>query len=223
MENGYSYVDYATQATLTADTYIVTVPRGTEKVTLSFPENRLAYNYTKDGEYLGGYYPGDTYMTGALTAEVPLDYGSDATPADGEIDYIQVQTPYDAAWNSVLLFTVTFRFEEAEQPILEAVPGSDVHGEYLLDSGDGSFDAGLTLYNESAEARTVNVLLATYDADGRMIDLQMETVEVAAGGSRDQTLSTEAAGADTFSLLVLDESFGILTESKKLSTADFPG
>ncbi len=106
----YTYYDYVSQSNKTVDTYVVTVPKGTESVTLTFPENRLAYNYTKAGDYLGGYYPGDTYKVGALTAAVPLDFSDDATQADGEIDYVQVQTPYDDAYNSTLLYAVTFRY-----------------------------------------------------------------------------------------------------------------
>ena len=77
-----------------------------------FSDNILAYNYTKDGEYLCGYYDGDTLYTGSLTASVPVDYGTESAPADGEPDYIQIQTPYDQDWNSTLLYAVTFAYDE---------------------------------------------------------------------------------------------------------------
>ena len=114
-ENAYTYTPYG-GSPYDVDVYTVTVPAGTEKVLLTFTENRLAYNYTAAGEYLGGLYTGDTYMTGALTAEVPVDYGDDVTPADGEIDYIQVQTPYDAAWNSTVIYAITFKFAGGTAP-----------------------------------------------------------------------------------------------------------
>ena len=182
-QNGYSYVDYATQATLTADTYVVTVPQGTEKVTLSFPENRLAYNYTKGGEYLGGYY--EDFMTGALTAEVPLDYGSDTTPADGEMDYIQVQTPYDADYNSVLLFTITFRIEgepevteleitnntgmfKAVTASLETLDGNTTLVMALSGSGYGNLFKGTDEEAAANGAQTENWIVGELNADGKL-------------------------------------------------------
>lgn len=121
VEDGYTYTDYAGKVTV-VDTYIVTVPQGTETVLLTFGENRLAYNYTAAGDYLGGYY--EDYQAGAATATVPLDYGDSTTQADGEIDYIQVQTPYDAAWNSVLLYAITFRYADEEpEPSEPEEPG----------------------------------------------------------------------------------------------------
>ncbi|MBR4657019.1 MAG: S-layer homology domain-containing protein [Oscillospiraceae bacterium] len=111
LKDSYTYVDSMSYS-VTVDTYVVSVPQGTENVTLTFPENRIAYNYTKDGTYLGGYY--EDFMTGAATAVVPLDFSSDSVPADGEIDYIQVQTPYDAGWNTTVLYAITFRYEEPD-------------------------------------------------------------------------------------------------------------
>ncbi|MCR5183003.1 MAG: cell wall-binding repeat-containing protein [Clostridia bacterium] len=108
--DNYSYYDYMTGATQTVGTFTVTIPRGTETVDLDFTDNVICYNYTKDGTYLGGYY--SDFMTGSTEAHgVPVDYGDSTTPADGAIDYIQVQTPYDAAYNTTLLYTITFRYD----------------------------------------------------------------------------------------------------------------
>ncbi|MBR5740122.1 MAG: hypothetical protein IKX81_02385, partial [Firmicutes bacterium] len=108
--DNYSYYDYMLGTTTMVGTFTVTVPHGTEFVDLDFSDNVICYNYTKDGTYLGGYY--SDFMTGSTEAhDVPLDYGDTMTPADGEIDYIQVQTPYDEAYNSTLLYTITFKYD----------------------------------------------------------------------------------------------------------------
>ena len=110
--DGYAYRDMITlEYAGTVDVFVVTVPQGTETALLTFTENRLVYNYTAEGDYLGGYY--EDYMTGASTAEVPLDYGDDSIPADGVPDYLQVQTPYYDGEHSTLLYAVTFRWEGA--------------------------------------------------------------------------------------------------------------
>ena len=109
--NAYSYYDYMSGKTTQVAVYTVTVPAGTETVDFEFSDNILAYNYTKDGNYLCGYYDGDTLYTGSLTASVPVDYGTESAPADGVPDYIQIQTPYDKDWNSTLLYAVTFAYD----------------------------------------------------------------------------------------------------------------
>ena len=109
--NAYSYYDYMSGKTTQVAVYTVTVPAGTETVDFEFSDNILAYNYTKDGNYLCGYYDGDAMYTGSLTASVPVDYGTESAPADGEPDYIQIQTPYDKDWNSTLLYAVTFAYD----------------------------------------------------------------------------------------------------------------
>lgn len=109
--NAYSYYDYMSGKTAQVAVYTVTVPAGTGTVDFEFSDNILAYNYTKDGNYLCGYYDGDTLYTGSLTASVPVDYGTESAPADGEPDYIQIQTPYDKDWNSTLLYAVTFAYD----------------------------------------------------------------------------------------------------------------
>jgi hypothetical protein len=108
----------------------------------------------------------------------------------------------------------------ADANVLNAVNDSDVHATCKLDGEGESISADLTLYNENAEKKTANVLLAVYDANGQMIDLQMETVEVDAGGSLDLSISTDKTDADGLTLMVLDDVFGILTECRKVKTAE---
>ena len=109
--NAYSYYDYMSGKTTQVAVYTVTVPEGTVTVDFEFSDNILAYNYTKDGNYLCGYYDGDTLYTGSLKASIPVDFGTESSPADGEPDYIQIQTPYDKDWNSTLLYAVTFAYD----------------------------------------------------------------------------------------------------------------
>ena len=107
--DNYSYQDYMTGTTQTVGTYTVTIPAGTTAVDLNFSDNVLCYNYTRDGQYLGGLY--SDFETGSPEAlGVMVDYSDSMTQADGEIDYIQVQTPYDSAWNTTLLYTITFKY-----------------------------------------------------------------------------------------------------------------
>lgn len=107
--DAYSYYDYFTQTTTTVMVYTVKIPSGTETVDLTFSDPVLAYSYTKDGTYLAGWYSGDAMYTGGTSASVAVDYdGGSAAPADGEIDYIQVQSPYDESWHSTLYYAITF-------------------------------------------------------------------------------------------------------------------
>ena len=115
--NAYRYYDYMTQKTVTVAVYTLTVPSDAETVDFLFSDNCLAYSYTKNGDYLNGWYSGDSYMTGSKTASVSVDYGTQSAPADGEPDYIQIQTPYDSDWNSRLLYAVTFKKEGADPEI----------------------------------------------------------------------------------------------------------
>ena len=101
--NAYEYYDYYHQSTVHVMLYTVSVPQGTKSVQLRTSDNVLLYNYDGAGTYLSGWYTGDAMYTGGTAAEVTLD-----SNGDGKTDFIQVQTPYDTAWNSTLLYAVTF-------------------------------------------------------------------------------------------------------------------
>ena len=95
---------------VSADLYVVQVPEGTREVTLTFPEELLAYAYDGAGSYLaacGDYGDG---TAGAYTAVVTAGVDG-ALPAS-----VRVQTPYDASWNSTLLYAVTFTTDGAGEP-----------------------------------------------------------------------------------------------------------
>ena len=177
-ENGYRYKDMAGRDYVgTVDAYVVTVPAGTEKVLLTFAENRLAYNYTAAGDYLGGYY--EDWQAGALTAEVPLDYGTESAPADGEIDYIQVQTPYDDALNSVLLYAVTFRLAGGEEPGPEAPeePGGPLTPAQVRDAIAARYAAAGCAADANAPWLTADMMayLAAFpDTEYRLSEAQLQ-------------------------------------------------
>lgn len=110
----YSYYDYMTGKTVKVASFTLTIPEETETVDLVFSDNVLVYNYTKDGVYLGGFYV--DFETGGTTASVMVDYGDSITAADGEFDCIQVQSPYDASWNSTLFYVITFDDGSEDDP-----------------------------------------------------------------------------------------------------------
>ena len=101
--SAYEYYDFYHQSTVHVMLYTVSVPQGTKSVQLCTSDNVLLYNYDGTGTYLSGWYTGDAMYTGGTAAEVTLD-----SNGDGKTDFIQVQTPYDTAWNSTLLYAVTF-------------------------------------------------------------------------------------------------------------------
>ncbi|MBQ7703633.1 MAG: terpene cyclase/mutase family protein, partial [Firmicutes bacterium] len=157
----YSYTDWL-GVTSIVGTYTVTLPYGTEKVDLDFSDNVLCYNYTKDGNYLGGYYV--DFETGGKEAHgIPVDYSDAMTPADGEFDYIQVQTPYDEAYNSTLLYTVTFEyvnppFTTDNGTITGPVKGGYQYTAYVYDPEDPEADSyGYVAKPGEADLFTVNL------------------------------------------------------------------
>ena len=131
---GYTYVNWSNVAS-TVDLYTVTVPAGTESVKLSFDSEKLCYNYAFTGEgapsvtdadYLSGAVADGVVQSGLVTFTVPVDsqvmnYDGTTAPADGVIDFVQIQTPYDEAWNSDVLFAITFAFENADEELIAPV------------------------------------------------------------------------------------------------------
>ena len=109
--------------------YTVAIPLGVNKVDLTFSENVIAYNYSSAGEYLDGYYT--NFMEGSKTGTVPVNanvkaiesaYGT--IEADAEFDIIQVQTPYDASWNSYMPYGISFKYA-APAPLTIGLSAAD--------------------------------------------------------------------------------------------------
>ena len=185
--NGYQYTDYLGAVTL-CDLYTFTIPAGTESVTVDFARNSLCYNYAATGSDAAaanndGYLTGavDDYSVGVSSAECMVDY-------DGEngFDYLQIQTPYDAMWNTTVLYAITF-----EEPADDAAPFTAFAGDTelteIVKTADGytpyDYDpetwapvpaAPVPLYTVSVPAGTEsvelrfpeNVLAYNYSADG---------------------------------------------------------
>ena len=115
----------------TVPLYTVDVGEHGAAVTLSFGvETRLAYGYTADGAYVasyGDYGDGTVGQTTAQIAELP--------------DFVRVQTPYDASWNSETLYAVAFE-RSALQPeppaptVSEEELLSNIAASYVNDSGE---------------------------------------------------------------------------------------
>ena len=123
-EQAYTYTNWS-NAAFSVDLYTIVVPEGTEAVKLSFDSEKLCYNYAFTGEgaasvtdadYLSGAVADENTQDGQISFTVPLDsklvnYDGTTSPADGVIDFVQIQTPYDANWTSSVLFAITFKTE----------------------------------------------------------------------------------------------------------------
>ena len=106
-KDGYEYYDWMAGANVTTDLYTVAVPLiYIEKITLDFGDNVFVYyGYDANGNYAASY----GSASGQSSVEIP-DFDN----------YIYVQTPYDADYNSDMMGVVCFK------PVFEAyVSGTD--------------------------------------------------------------------------------------------------
>ncbi len=113
-ENAYSYFDYMKGEMVTVGVYTIKVPNKAEAVDLKVASPCLHYNYTADGEFIGGWV--EDYTKGDAEFSALLDYSDEYTASDGEFDYIQIQSPYDASWNSTLYYCITFDMDGVLPP-----------------------------------------------------------------------------------------------------------
>ncbi len=218
--DGYAYRDMITlEYAGTVDVFVVTVPKGTETALLTFAENRLVYNYTAEGDYLGGYY--EDYINGASAAEVPLDYGDDSIPADGVPDYLQVQTPYYDGEHSTLLYAVTFRWEGAgpdpEDPEQPEEPEGPSAAEEVRDTiaaryASCNFSGDQNVFWLTADMMAY--LAAFPDTEYRLSDEQKRTLTDKAI----ETLATTTAQSDAAKCVVALSSLGC--DLTQLTTAE---
>ena len=215
VEDGYAYLDMMGEEIAGyADTYVVTVPQGTEKVTLTFTENRLAYNYTPDGEYLYGYYPGDTYMVGALTAEVTLDYDDDGKP-----DYIQVQLPYDSSFTIYLLYTITFKLAGGEEPcpVDPEQPGGTLTPEQVRDAIAAKYAGEGCAADANAAWLTADMMayLGTFpDTENKLSDEELQALT----DKFIDALAQASSASDAAKYIIALAAMGC--DSTQLTTAD---
>lgn len=104
--DNYEYLDYMTGETTKVGTYMISIPDEADSIDFVTTDPVLHYNYTREGEFLGGWVT--NFQEGDTSFTQVVDYGDDMTPADNVIDYIQIQSPYDDAYNSTLLYTISF-------------------------------------------------------------------------------------------------------------------
>ncbi len=149
--------------TMEGDLYTISIPKGTEEVTLDFGAERLAYNYDSNGTYIAGGVPDPTVGQYAYTVKTDAEpvntEGVVIGEADGIIDYIQVQTPYvqDAEGNwsgGEFLYAITFRYVDTSlakssyvftgKAIRPAVKGLDARVKYSGNRNVGKATAKAT-------------------------------------------------------------------------------
>ncbi|MCQ2405700.1 MAG: S-layer homology domain-containing protein [Oscillospiraceae bacterium] len=116
---GYIYPE------MQCDLYTIVVPAGTETVDFTFSEACLPFGYDDDAynctegmtEYGGGF-------TGTTSATRSVDRDK-----AGKSDFVQVQSPYDGADNSVCFYAITFKTaaEDAEISITLANGGEIIN------------------------------------------------------------------------------------------------
>ena len=173
-EQAYTYTNWS-NAAFSVDLYTIVVPEGTEAVKLSFDSEKLCYNYAFTGEgaasvtdadYLSGAVADENTQDGQISFTVPLDsklvnYDGTTAPADGVIDFVQIQTPYDAEWNTSVLYAVTFKTEPVTSDNISALFGDvaadaeyaeavawAVGKDITAGTGNGNFGTGKTITRE---------------------------------------------------------------------------
>lgn len=179
------YKNYFSEPTV--DLYTVQIPVGTTQVDLTYQNEYLTYSYSgcinNDGvvigaEYLGGWGVSNDGKTGSMTVTMPVDCvpkdpnGNDKE-ADGLIDYIQVQKPYNADWSGgELQYAITFKY--VDMPFTATYDGSPLNVTAL--NADGYAGNG-PLYTVTVpkSAKSVelsfpeNYILYNYDGNGNWL------------------------------------------------------
>ena len=106
-EQAYLYKEYSAAMPYYYNLYTVTIPYGTKEVTLKLSKESLVYNYDGNGNYIAGWV--DDYTKGSSEVTVSVDAKDYYGVADGVLDYIQVQNPYNADYSGgELRYAITF-------------------------------------------------------------------------------------------------------------------
>ena len=168
----------------TAPQYEVEVPADTEKVTVIFGEERLAYGYDETGNYVAAYGDYGDGTTGQKTATIT---------ADNLTEYIRVQTPYDSSGYSELLYAIHLLTEDAD--VSEPTEG-EVSVEELLKNIAKS-------YEEGSDDGWIIMDMAAYE------DLGLDSTTTSAAAEQKyinaaiESVSQENAGETTYSKAIL--------------------
>ena len=229
-EGAYSYTNWQGTETKVA-LHTVTIPEGTTAVDLKIENPVLAYNYKKnpstDDDYLAGAV--DDYMTGSTSFNVKVDYDGDGAP-----DFIQVQTPYDASWNTSVLYAITFKYAEPEpapEPAAKALAAPKIKAQLISNSKvkvTWGAVKGATSYKVSYKANGAKKW-TTKTAKGTNLTLtglkpgktyQIKAAAVGAGGtSKDSNIAKAVTLAKVKGLKVRKNGVKYTMSWKKVSTA----
>lgn len=222
---GYTYTD-GTGTPTSAALYTVTVPYGTQQVTLTFAESRVAYAYKADGTYIAACGPGGDYadsgQTGAAAAVIKAG-------ADGLMPaFVRVQTPYDAQWNSTTLYGVSFAYTHS---FTASVSGTDLT--------DITYAPDAYRYHDYYSGKTVQaaVYTVTVPRDTQQVHLQFShnalaynytpdgEYVVAAAGKTNAWYADSTVGSDTADVYVDADSDGVMDmiQVQKVYHADWSG
>lgn len=227
-EGAYGYTNW-TGTTSNVDLYTITVPEGTESVDFVVDNPVLAYNYGKnpctDDDYLAGATP--DYMTGNAEFSAKID-----SNGDGKIDFIQVQTPYDSAYNSTLLYAVTFKYPEpAPEPAAKAPAAPKIKAQLTSNSkAKVTWGAvkGATSYKVSYKANGAKkwTTKTAKETNLTLTELkpgktyQIKAAAVGAGGtSKDSNIAKAVTLAKVKGLKVRKNGVKYTMSWKKVSTA----
>ena len=144
--------------------YYLEIPLDAETVTVTFPEERLAYNYMPGNQYLDGALANGGEFEGLCSFTVKVDANADGTP-----DFIQVQTPYDENWNSTTLYAISFRYPDPSD-FYALIDGKPLASPVVTKGGytPYAWDAEL---NDMAPADPVVVYTFTIPYDAETVDL----------------------------------------------------
>lgn len=226
-EGAYSYTNWV-GVTKNVDLYTVTVPVDTESVDIAVENPVLAYNYganpCTDDDYLAGATP--DYMTGNTEFSPKID-----SNADGVIDFVQFQTPYDSAYNSDLLYAVTFKYSDESvaakaageiTALLDSGSEEDVAAarekyEALTDAQKALVDSSVVEALEDAEAAV--------EADKAVQDIEAllkkgDAASVAAAREKYEALSDKAKAKVDESVTEAIEIAEAAVEAAKMEAVD---
>ena len=199
--DGYSYYDYASSATKNTTLYTVTIPAGITSVELCFDDNVLAYNYDASGSWLAGDYP--DYHAGESAALRNVDANG-----DGNIDFIQVQSPYDNSGMygaSYILYAVTFKYQDA------CITGSGSISNHVLTA-----DYAVYLNTANMTSGTYWLKYQAYNAAGEPLYFSTAAYDL---NDIPTSGRIEMSGASRIEISVVRASDGIAVASKTVSAS----
>ena len=218
-EDGYHYEDSYGWMNFTVDVYTLEVPFGTTEISLTFPDDRLAYGYSDEGEYVCSCSPEEdgayaqNGQVGDKTAIVRAD-------EDGLFpSYIHVQTPYDDNWSSDTLFAIKIVLTHEFTVLVEGEEVSDYSCDKAGYTGYGNYSVGpvtVPLYTFAIPKGTSEVtiklstggLIYNYDSEGNWLAPWYDS-DVAYGGAgiTESTVNVDENGDGAYDLIQVQKVY----------------